>query len=316
MKKVMILFGGESEEHDVSLKSAASILANMDVKKFAVTMIYIDRKGTWYQYLGKSLEPFLENQLEPIENVVAFLKQADFILPMIHGAFGEDGRLQGFLELFHLPYLGCTSKTSMLCMDKEYTKMIARQKEIPILPFQVIEKIEDMKMEFPVVIKPASQGSSIGVSFVPSKKEFKKCYQEAKKYDSKVLVEKYLEGRELEVGVLLGKKTIFSPIGEILKQDTLYSFDRKYIHSEEGRVANLPKEIETRILKLAKKLVQVFSLRGFARIDFFYDEKNNQVYFNEINTIPGFTSISMYPTLFLKMGYSYSKLLSSLLETF
>lgn len=319
MKKVVLLMGGESLEHTVSLESSKSILENIDRKKFDVLPVIISKDGTWYEYHGE-ISNLLNWEMEPIsviDNVPSILKSWDIVFPMIHGSFGEDGRLQGFLELFHIPYVGCDSKTSMLGMDKEYMKMLAKEHNIPMLPYQILTKanIKDVT-EFPVIVKPASGGSSIGIGVAYSKKELMKKYKEASICDSKVILEKYAHVRELEVGILTNnKKTYFSSIGEILTGGNLYDYDKKYVDSmSTTTVSILPKKVEKRVYEMAQKISEIFSLKGMSRIDFFYEEDTDNIYFNEINTIPGFTTISMYPKLWESKKMSYQKLLTHLIE--
>lgn len=319
MKKVVLLMGGNSLEHNVSLESSKSILENIDRKKFSVKPVILSKDGTWYEYLGdiSNLLKWEDEKKLPIENVVQMLKESDIVFPMIHGAFGEDGRLQGFLELFNIPYVGCNSKTSMLGMDKEYMKLLAKEKEIPILPYQVLTK-ENIKAvkEFPVIVKPASGGSSVGIGVAHNKKELSKKYKEALAYDSKIIIEKYVNVRELEVGILTDKKKCyFSSIGEILTNGNVYDYNKKYVDSistEESAV--ISKKVEDRIYDLAKKISSIFKLKDMTRIDFFYEEATDKIYFNEINTIPGFTTISMYPKLWKSKKMSYKKLLTNLIE--
>lgn len=319
MKKIALLIGGESLEHQVSLESSKSILENIDQTKFSILPIIIGKDGTWYEYQGEisNLLDWEKEKIVVLKNVIETLKQCDKVFPMIHGSFGEDGRLQGFLELFHIPYVGCNSKTSMLGMDKEYMKLVAKEHDIPQLPYQVLTNrgIKEIT-HFPVIVKPASGGSSIGIGVAHSKKELGKKYKEASACDSKVIVEKYARIRELEVGVLTNqKKTYFSSIGEILTDGKVYDYDKKYVDSMSTTTkANIPKEMEKRIYELAKKITDIFQLRGMTRIDFFYEEDTNTIYFNEINTIPGFTTISMYPKLFESKKINYQKLLTNLIE--
>ncbi len=319
MKKVVLLMGGESLEHTVSLESSKSILENIDRKKFLVTPIIISKDGIWYEYQGdiSNLLKWEEEKKLKLENVIEVLKESDIVFPMIHGAYGEDGRLQGFLELFHIPYVGCNSKTSMLGMDKEYMKLVASKNDIPILPYQVLTKdiIKDVTT-FPVIVKPASGGSSIGIGVAHNEKELRKKYKEALTCDSKVIVEKYASIRELEVGILTDKKKCyFSSIGEILTSGNIYDYDSKYIDSMSTTIkATISKEVEKRIYQLSKKIASIFELKGMTRIDFFYEEETDTIYFNEINTIPGFTTISMYPKLWESKKISYQKLLTNLLE--
>lgn len=319
MKKVVLLMGGESLEHTVSLESSKSILENIDKKKFQVLPVIIGKDGTWYEYHGETLNllNWEEGPISVIDNVPSLLKSYDIVLPMIHGAFGEDGRLQSFLELFHIPYVGCNSKTSMLGMDKEYMKMLAKEHNIPMLPYQVLTK-ENIKevTDFPVIVKPASGGSSIGIGIAHSKKELAHKYKETLSCDSKVIMEKYAHVRELEVGILTNKKkTYFSSIGEILTDGNVYDYDKKYVDSMSTTTkASIPKEVEKRVYEMAQKISKIFALKGMTRIDFFYEEDTNSIYFNEINTIPGFTTISMYPKLWESKKIDYQKLLTNLIE--
>ncbi len=319
MKKVVLLMGGESLEHHVSLESSKSILENIDRKKFQVLPVIISKDGTWYEYHGEisNLLNWEEGPISVMDNIPKILKSYDIVLPMIHGTFGEDGRLQSFLELFHIPYVGCNSKTSMLGMDKEYMKMVAKEPNIPMLPYQVLTK-ENLKnvTDFPVIVKPASGGSSIGIGVAHSRKELMHKYKEALSCDSKVIMEKYASVRELEVGILTNKKkTYFSSIGEILTDGNVYDYDKKYVDSMSTTTnAVIPKEVEKKVYELAQKISEIFSLKGMTRIDFFYEEDTNTIYFNEINTIPGFTTISMYPKLWESKKINYQKLLTNLIE--
>lgn len=319
MKKVVLLMGGESLEHEVSLESSKSILENIDTKKFEVLPIVISKDGTWNYYQGEfaNILNWEKEKHIKIVNVIETLKECDIVFPMIHGAFGEDGRLQSFLELFHIPYVGCNSKTSMLGMDKEYMKLVAKGQDIPMLPYQVLTK-ENVKevTDFPVIVKPASGGSSIGIGVAHNSKELSKKYKEALACDSKVIMESYAKVRELEVGILTNKKKVyFSSIGEILTSGNVYDYQAKYIDSMSTVTgASISKEVEKRIYELAKKIVSIFDLKGMTRIDFFYEEDTDSIYFNEINTIPGFTTISMYPKLWESKKISYQKLLTNLIE--
>ncbi len=319
MKKVVLLMGGESLEHEVSLQSSKSILENIDSKRYEVIPIIISKDGTWYHYYGKveNLLHWEGEDIEVISNVIGTLKKVDIVLPMIHGKNGEDGKLQGFLELFHIPYVGCNSKTSMLGMDKEYMKLLAKEHDIPQLPYQVLkDKKKKLSIDFPVIVKPANGGSSIGIGIAHQAKEFQKKLSDAFACDSKVIVEKYGRVRELEIGILTDKKKCYlSNIGEILTNGKFYDYDKKYVDSISTTVApELSNKIKKEIESLAKKIVSIFELKGMTRIDFFYEEDTNTIYFNEINTIPGFTIISMYPKLWESKKMNYQKLLSNLIE--
>ena len=318
MTKVILIFGGESSEHEVSCKSAQFIYDYIDAKRYKLMPIGISKTGRWYFYDGDDFVNWEDSeQLFEVTNIIDTLKNCDVVFPIIHGKYGEDGHLQSLLELFHISYVGCDSKTSMLCMDKEYMKILAQHYNIPIVPYEVI-RLRDLrkKREYPVIVKPANGGSSIGISVAHNKKELKYAYEEALKYDNKVISEDYLKVRELEVAVLTNGNTYYmSNIGEILTDGELYDYNNKYVSSKDTIVkSKLPKKVEKRINRLVDKLVQIFNIEGMSRIDFFYDEKLDLIYFNEINTIPGFTEISMYPKLLKNCKIEYQKLISKLLE--
>lgn len=318
MTKVILLFGGESSEHEVSCSSAQFIYDHINVNKYDLIPIVISKEGNWYYYEGNDFLNWNEEKyLKCVDNIVSTLKNCDVVFPIIHGKYGEDGRIQSLLELFHIPYVGCDSKSSMLCMDKEYTKLLAYFHNIDIVPYEILtEKTIKKKRNYPVIVKPANGGSSIGMSIANNKKELALAYEEALKYDEKVIAEEYLNIRELEVAVLTNGNTYYmSTIGEILTDGEFYDYNNKYINSKETSVkAKIPKSIEKRLYKLIDTIVQIFNIEGMSRIDFFLDEKNNKIYFNEINTIPGFTEISMYPKLMLNSKIDYRTLITKLIE--
>lgn len=318
MTKVILLFGGESSEHEVSCSSAQFIYDYIDVNKYDLIPIVISKYGDWYYYEGNDFANWhKENELKKVENIIQALKECDVVFPLIHGRYGEDGRIQSLLELFHISYVGCDSKSSMLCMDKEYTKILAKYYDIPVVNYDILTRNDlRKKREYPVIVKPANGGSSIGMNIANNKKELKNAYEEALEHDEKIIVEDYLRIRELEVAVLTNGNTYYmSSIGEILTEGEFYDYQNKYVNSKQTTVkSKLPKRIEKRIYKLADKLVQIFNIEGMSRIDFFYDEENGFVYFNEINTIPGFTKISMYPRLMEASKIEYRELISKLLE--
>lgn len=318
MTKVILIFGGESSEHPISCLSAQYVYDNIDRKKYELTSIVISKNGEWFFFEGNNFSKWEQYKyLSKVDNIVETLRSADVVFPVIHGAYGEDGRLQSLLEIFHIPYVGCDSKTSMLCMDKEYTKVLSDYYGIPILEYEVLTKKNlNKKREFPLIVKPANGGSSIGVSVVHTKKELKNAYELARKYDQKVIVEEYKSVRELEVALLSnGNKFYISNIGEILTNGEFYDFRNKYINKiETSSKCNISKKIEKRIYMLVEQLIKIFNIEGMSRIDFFYDEKEEMIYFNEINTLPGLTEISMYPKLMSNMNLDNKKLISKLLE--
>ena len=323
MKKVLILFGGNSFEHNVSCMSAKSILNNIDNAKYDVTAALIDKNNKWYIYKGDivNIEKWHSEYIVEIENIVEFIKHFDIVFPVLHGANGEDGRLQGMLDLFNIKYVGCKTLSSAVCMDKIFSKYVFNYLNIPVVPFVEVTESTVLnevitQFSFPMIVKPANGGSSIGISKVNNKKELKKAIKEAYKYDSKVLIEKYIVGRELECAVLVNKDIEVSTVGEIKAANEFYDYNAKYENNKSYTIipAELPDTVITKIQDYAKKAFIGINASSLSRVDFFYDEINNQIYLNEINTMPGFTEISMYPQLFINEGYTYKELISILIE--
>lgn len=299
MKKVALVYGGNSSEHDVSCSSAKEIRENIDKNKYELTCVYVTRNNEWTY----------ENK--PIDNIIEFLRQFDVVFNIIHGNTGEDGKIQGMLDLFNIKYIGTKCGSSYICMDKERTKQILNYYKIPQVPFQNYK--DKLIIPFPVIVKPANCGSSIGINIANNKKEYRKAIKEALKYDKKVIVEKYIKARELECAVLEDKKLIISDIGEIITDNNFYDYNTKYIKNEAKIViSDIPINIKKQIQKYAKIVFELLELKGLARIDFFYDTEYNKIYLNEINTLPGFTKISMYPKLF--NNYEYKDLITKLIE--
>lgn len=299
MKKVVLIYGGNSSEHDVSCKSAKEIMENIDETKYELACVYITRNNEW-TYENKE-----------IKNIIEFLKQFDVVFNIIHGNTGEDGKIQGMLDLFNIKYIGTKCGPSYICMDKERTKQILSYYKIPQVPFQNYQ--EKLIIPFPVIVKPANGGSSIGISIANNKKEYKNAIKNALKYDKKVIVEKYIKARELECAILEDKKLIVSDIGEIITDNNFYDYDTKYIKNEAKTIiSDIPINIKKQIQKYAKTVFKILDLKGLARIDFFYDTEYNKIYLNEINTLPGFTKISMYPKLL--NNFEYKDLITKLIE--
>lgn len=327
MKKVLLLFGGNSSEHLVSCRSAKSIITYIDKKKFDLTTVGITKDNEWFCF-SDSLD-YLENgdwtsslNLIKIDNIVAFLKSFDVVFPIIHGNDGEDGKIQGFLDLFGIPYVGCNHKVSSIGMDKDFSKIFFDAIGIPQLPSVTVFSFKDSITEiekcfsYPMIIKPCNGGSSIGIVKVNNKKELIKGLQEASTYDSKLLIEPFVKMRELECALLeKNGKLIISPIGEVVSANEFYDYSAKYENC--GSKTFIAKDLSDATIKeihqYCKKIFYEFGLRGLSRIDFFYDEENKKVYLNEINTLPGFTPISMYPSLMKAAHISYSKLITILL---
>ncbi len=326
MKKVLVLFGGSSSEHYVSCKSAKSVIENIDTTKFHYKMVGIDFDHTWYQFSGDL--SYLENgnwkdaNILKIDNIVNYLKAFDVVFPMMHGVYGEDGTLQGMLEYFHIPFVGCKTLASAIGMDKAMSKRFFDSLQIPQVPYLVIDskyKINEIleKMKFPVIVKPSNGGSSIGITKAENKKELIKAINEAKKYDSKIIIEQFIVCRELECAVLeKDGNLICSNPGEIKSANEFYDYEAKYINQNSYTV--IPDDLEKTTISIiqeyAKKIFINLGCNGLSRIDFFYEENTKNIYINEINTLPGFTTISMYPKLIEQKQICYKDLITILLE--
>ncbi|MEJ5167450.1 MAG: D-alanine--D-alanine ligase family protein [Thermoanaerobaculia bacterium] len=326
MENVGILFGGPSVEHEVSIVSARGVLDNIDRKSFNPVPLYQDREKNWYSpslslkvLEGKKVKgrpQSLEKLIEEYDIKLAF--------PLIHGTFGEDGTIQGWLEALNIKYVGCGVKASAIGMDKEVSKKIWERDGLPVVPYlkilkenykEELEKIKN-KIEYPVFVKPADSGSSVGITKVKEEKDLKKAIDKAFKITRKILIEKAIEGREIEVSVLGSyEPELISPPGEIVPSKEFYDYEDKYKLNKAGLLvpAPLSEELVLRFKELAKKAFVSIDGYGMARVDFFL-EKNRKIYINEINTIPGFTPISMYPKLLSLCGLSYGEVITKLLK--
>ena len=325
MIKIAVIYGGMSTEHDVSVVSAKNVIDNLNIGKYEIHKIEISKTGEWLSN-GKR-----------IKNIVEELQKVDVVFPVLHGLYGEDGTIQGMLELLKIPYVGCKVLASSVCMDKVYTKYILNMAKINMAKFIYIkneniyvdddlEEIElkndeiidivGKKLGFPVFVKPSNSGSSVGVTKANNGAELIKAIQKASIYDKKVLIEEAILGKEVECAVLGNDKVLASTVGEILSAEDFYTYDAKYKNSESKTVipGDLPKEVIDEIKRIAIKAFKAVDGSGLARVDFFVQDKTNKIYLNEINTMPGFTSISMYPKLWEHEGLSYSELLDQLIK--
>ncbi|MFI3115639.1 MAG: D-alanine--D-alanine ligase family protein [Clostridia bacterium] len=336
---LLLIFGGSSTEHEISRASCGNIYDSLDKSKYTVHLIYITRQGEW-KYLSDPTVPTIKRGnlegrrvvlspdtsdrgivlLDTLETI-----KIDCIFPVLHGKNGEDGTIQGLFELARIPYVGCDVLSSANSMDKSLTKIIVKGEGVQQSPYVLIlannyeenVKIKEIESVFayPVFVKPSSSGSSVGVTKATNQDELKEAIVFAFKYDKKVIVEKFVQGREVEVAVIGNEKPVASITGEIRTNTDFYSFDSKYIGSNSQVI--IPAEITEKtsevIRQRAIKVYKTLGCRGLARVDFFVTP-DEQVIFNEINTMPGFTNISMYPKLFENMGISYSKLLDKLIE--
>lgn len=344
--KLGVVFGGMSSEHDVSITSGTSVIKNLDKNKYEIYPIYIDKSGKWYEYskkveeinilqVGEKIE-----EINPIDNIVEYLQECDVIFPVLHGLYGEDGTLQGFLEMLKKPYIGCNVFGSSVGMDKVYTKIIFDKAKLNQAKYMYVKKdnenyiyvdkefneqtynLEELakrvkaELEYPVYVKPSNSGSSVGIQKAHNEAELIEAVKNAAKYDRKILIEEEIKGREVECAVLGNESVEATCVGEILPAEEFYTYDAKYNNAESKVIipANIPENISDEIRKNAIKAFKAIDGKGLSRVDFFIEDKTNKIIINEINTMPGFTQISMYPKLWKQMGLSYTELLDKLIE--
>ena len=343
--KILVLFGGRSGEHDVSLMSARSVLAVLDPAKYEVTQVGITREGKWF-YGGETLSAFTRGDLSGLHEVtlrhepgnsclyqispsgITPVAQIDVVFPVLHGTFGEDGTLQGLLEMADLAYVGAGVLGSSAGMDKGLFKEIMRSRGIPVVDSlltsrasihsgmdAVIDEIEKTS-PYPVFVKPANLGSSVGVSKCRNRSDLVEGLLEAGEFDRRILVEQGINAREIEVSVLGNDDPQASIAGEILPSREFYDYNAKYIDNASGLIipAQLEPGLMEKIRKYAVEAYKAIDCSGMARVDFLLDKDSNRVYLNELNTIPGFTSISMYPKLWEATGLPYPELVERLIQ--
>lgn len=337
-----IIFGGKSAEHEVSIKSTQNIASAVNKNRYNISLIGISRNGDWFYFTKKELlseKPlFLKKKYSggarvmPLQRegnfflkIGAIYKKIDVIFPVLHGPFGEDGTMQGLLKFFNVPFVGSSILGSAVGMDKDVSKRLLKEAGIPVVKFLTYRSNEKNKISFnkikkdlglPFFVKPANLGSSVGVSKVKNKNEFQGAIKLAFSYDKKIIIEKFIKGREIECSVLGNENPIVSISGEIVPIYDFYSYEAKYLDKNGAKLiipANLSKFVAEKVKKMAIKTFKTLCCEGMGRIDFFITEKD-EIFVNEINTIPGFTSISMYPKLFEYSGISLSKLIDMLIE--
>lgn len=328
MKTIGIIYGGISTEHEVSIMSAKSVISNLNKEKYKIKELYINKYGKWFE--------IIDGKKEEIYNLIWVLKDLDIAFPVLHGVGGEDGTIQGMLEILGIPYVGCGVFASSVGMDKIYTKILFEKAEIPQTPYVYVKNIKDNyviidekfdeeefeikkitdKIKFPMFVKPSNSGSSVGVKKATNIEELKLAIENAGHYDNKILIEQGIDGKEVECAVLDVGEPIASTVGEIQSSEEFYSYDAKYNNSESKTI--IPAKIEKKqieeIKRLAIKAFKTIDGRHLSRVDFFIEKETNKIYINEINTMPGFTQISMYPKLFEAVGIKYSELLDKLIE--
>lgn len=341
-----VIFGGVSSEHEVSRMSVTSILENLSNERYEVHMVGITKEGRWLLYTGP-VEDILSGAWEQGPVTPAFLSpdpsvhglvalrdgkaetiHVDVIFPALHGKNGEDGTIQGLFQLSGIPYVGCDTESSAICMDKAVTHSLLSSADIEqahylwfyadrfdAAPDTIKNKIQ-ARLDFPVFVKPASAGSSVGVSKVERFEDLDQAIRKAAREDKKVVVEEGITGQEVEVAVLGNRDCDASIVGEIGASAQFYDYDDKYINgtSQLYIPARIPEEVSEKIRQTAVRAYRLLGCSGLARVDFFVTAGDNRVILNEINTLPGFTSISMYPKLWMAMGLSYGELLDKLIE--
>ncbi len=353
MKKVAVIFGGPSTEHEVSLRSATSVIQNADKEKYSLVLIGITKKGQWFYYTGPiediingkwethpDLQPAIISPDSLTAGLVVLGEQGnkfipiDVVFPVLHGRGGEDGALQGLLELSGIPYVGCGVAASANCMDKVIAKTLFTAAGIPNAPwlcatnhhteqaaFEQLADTAEKHLGYPIFVKPSSSGSSVGVSKANDRAELRAAIIEALRFDEKALLEQCIKGREVECAVMGYGQNAFAAdvVGEIVATDGFYDYEGKYLN--DSTTLNIPavmSQQDANLLKtLAVQAYRALGCEGLSRVDFFLQEQcegAGRVVLNEINTLPGFTSISMYPKLFMAHGMSYTQIIDNLIE--
>ena len=349
MKKlsVCILFGGMSPEHEVSLRSAESVLNNIDKEKYNIFPVGITKEGQWILFGGKdysmlpagtwknysgnrpaAISPVRGQGLLSFEGDCVVRERIDVVFPVLHGENGEDGAMQGLLQLAGIPYVGPHIAASAVAMDKTLTKLVADQAGVPQAAWHLVRGGDlnnhmdntldtlEKRFSYPMFVKPAGTGSSVGVSKAADREALSAALVAAAAFDNKILVEEFIHGREVEVAVMGNDSPVASICGEIDSGAEFYDYEAKYV--TDTSVAYIParisEEVEEQVREAAVKIYSAIGCQGLSRVDFFVTYEDNRVVFNEINTLPGFTSISMYPKLFAASGIPYSELIDALLN--
>lgn len=336
----MIICGGQSTEHTISRMSCTSVLKNLHRDRYELTLVGIDQSGEWYLLDAGQEDLTLDSWLDHsthIEDIYHLLKQQDVIFPVLHGQYGEDGTIQGLFELAGVPYVGCRTLASSVAMDKIYTKKILETVGIPQVKSLYVKKRYDgqyvvvnhqfdetddiltavkNQLGFPCFVKASRSGSSVGCYRVDHEEDLLEILYQAGQYDSHIVVEECIDCIELETAVLGNDNPIVSRVGQIMPHGEFYTFESKY-EDEESKTcipALIDANIQEKIREYALKVFKAVDGHGLSRVDFFLDKKTNQIYLNEINTMPGFTKISMYPQLIADLGITYSDLIDRLID--
>lgn len=342
--RIGVIFGGRSAEHEISLQSAKNVVEALDPNKYEVTLIGIDKEGAWHVQEVPQL-PFTHPELPLISNshnlvtlttdknqslLVDLLNKQkpialDVIFPVLHGPYGEDGTIQGLLKLANVPFVGADVLGSAVCMDKDVMKRLLKEAQLPTSKFVTVTRSQlhavDLdniiqQLGLPCFVKPANLGSSIGISKVKEKSQLLPAIEAALAFDQKVVIETFIDGREIECAVLGNDQPIASIPGEIIPHHEFYSYEAKYLDDNGASLeipAKLAPMVAEQVRELAIKAYQTLCCEGLARVDFFLT-KDNTLFINELNTLPGFTKISMYPKLWQESGIGYSELIDKLIN--
>ena len=331
MKKINVglVFGGQSEEHEISIMTAREIVKAIDKNKYEIRLFGIDRNGYWETIDEieddlKTLKFDDKNEKISGEIIEKLQDDIDIVFPLLHGPYGEDGKIQGLFDMLGIPFAGCGLVASALCMDKDYTKKLLQRIDVPVtrsftvsrnqfIDFDEIEK----KLGYPMFVKPVNLGSSVGISKVKNVGELKAGITEAFIYDNKVIIEEGINARELECAILGNESPKASTVGEIIPSHEFYDYEAKYFDGGKSKII-IPSDItdveSEKIKEYAIKAYIELGCSGLSRIDFFLDKETGEIYLNEINTMPGFTPISMYPRLWKFEGINYAELLDKLIQ--
>ena len=306
--RVAVVYGGRSGEHEISIRSAKAIMERMDRAKYEISEYFIEKDGRW--------------KPQPILPEPGAQPQIDVVFPVLHGTFGEDGTIQGLLEMADLPYVGAGVMASSVSMDKEMMKRVCLSQALPVVDYVAVTREKPdleaiaKKLPFPLFVKPANLGSSVGISKARDRTELETAIQLAAEYDRKIIVERGIAGRELECAVLGNEAPVASLPCEILPSREFYDYEDKYLlNTAQTKVpADLPHEKTEELRALAVGCYRAVECEGMARVDFFLEAATDRLYINEINTIPGFTSISMYPKMWEHSGIAFPALIDELIE--
>lgn len=341
---VGVLFGGRSAEHEISVQSSKFVVEHLDSNKYDLLPIGIDKGGKWFFFDGKRFRLSIKNnhvptfsEKDPYFPLVfrtlsaqelllapcALQKMVDLIFPVLHGPYGEDGTIQGLMQLANIPYVGSNVLSSAMCMDKVIMKSVLKDAALPVVRYTSLHCVDSIdvdkiitKLKLPLFVKPTNLGSSIGIDKVHTKREFLSCVRRAFLYDEHVIIEECVEGREFECSVLGNIDPIVSLPGEIISSHEFYSYTAKYLDAQ-GATFKVPAHLDPckvrTMQKLAIQAYKVLRCEGMARIDFFL-KSSGEVIINELNTIPGFTAISLYPQLLQQSGVSFPELIDRLIH--